>query len=56
MKIYWWQAGIHIEPECKNDRDFRRYITSSLDGIEVKLQIPRRPERGVNTGDKQSVV
>lgn len=40
MKIFWWQAGLHIEPESKEERtalclllDSTRFTSIAADGL-----------------------
>ena len=38
MKVFWWQAGLHIEPENENDLD--KLLT--LEYLLVKLGVSGR--------------
>ena len=51
MKIYWWQAGLHIEPEADDERDFLVKLTDMLDRTDFSFQIPSSPVDTVNAVD-----
>jgi hypothetical protein len=29
MRVYWWQGGVHIEPETDSERDTLHVLTDS---------------------------
>lgn len=29
MRIFWWQAGLHMEPENQEDLDMLKYLMSN---------------------------
>ena len=35
MKVYWWQGGVHIEPESTKEREALLIIIESLNLIDV---------------------
>jgi hypothetical protein len=38
MKIYWWQGGLHFEPENNDDRDALMCLWSAEKIIPLKAQ------------------
>ena len=55
MKMYWWQHGLHIEPESKEEMQKLVVFADVLDGVRVYHQVPSGPVGGVKTGNKQTV-
>ena len=57
MRIYWWQAGVHIDPGTDEERKALGVLVRSLDTLDlVKDSLTSRPVRGVETGNKEEVV
>ena len=56
MKIYWWQDGIHIEPESAKERVALCNLTELLNLVQIGHGIERSPIGTVETGDQQSVI
>lgn len=56
MKIYWWQAGVHIEPESDADRNTLVGFVNFLKVAQVEHQVPGGPIITVKAGDKNPVV
>ena len=55
MKMYWWQHGLHIEPESKEEMQKLVVFADVLDGVRVYHQVPSGPVGGVKTGNKKTV-
>ena len=56
MKVYWWQGGIHIEPESAKEREALFYLTERLKLVQIGHGIEKSPFGTVETGDQQSVI
>ena len=56
MKIYWWQGGVHIEPESAKEREALCKFTELLDVVRVCDGVERSPIGAVETGNQQSVI
>ena len=56
MKAYWWQDGVQIEPESKNQKAVLRILVRVLHFIGVKKEVFSGPVFTVETSDKQPVV
>ena len=35
MRIFWWQGGLHIEPETNDERRWLGQATKILESLEV---------------------
>lgn len=46
MKIYWWQGGIHLEPESGEDRDALMRLWNA-----ERVQPAPSPTRSGSTGE-----
>lgn len=58
MKVFWWQGGVHIEPENDEDRVALLAITAVLpwNGIRVGNEVPTGPAGSVKLSDEKAVV
>ena len=54
MKMYWWQEGLHIDPESEKDRGLLLLIWKALCLIQINHRVPGG--RVAHTGDQQFVV
>jgi len=54
MNIFWWQTGLHIEPENKKEWEALLLLSTSLNLIDVSQSFPGSPV--ANSGNQQSVV
>ena len=43
MRVYWWQAGLHIEPENERDRERLGAIEATLRALDG-LSVSDRPK------------
>jgi hypothetical protein len=56
VKAYWWQNGVQIEPESKNQKAVLRALVRFLHFIGIKKEVFSGPVFTVEAGDEQSVV
>ena len=56
MKAYWWQGGVHIEPESDADRDTLVTFVNFLNVVRVEHQIPGGPIVAIKTGNEQPII
>ena len=49
MKVYWWQRGVHLDPESREERSALYAITESLKQFKSLKVIHLRDK--VRTGD-----
>ena len=54
MKVYWWQAGLHFEPENEDDSMTLSNLAEFLKIIDIKHSIPASPV--ANQSDQNPVV
>ena len=54
MKVYWWQGGVHVEPENDKDRAALMALTAHLpgNGVRVGGEAVTGPVSPVELGDK----
>ena len=38
MKVYWWQGGLHLEPENDEERKALQRITQDLKLIDLRTK------------------
>ena len=43
MKIFWWQGGVHIDPENQEEREALIVLLDNLKILDVKEIIPTPP-------------
>jgi hypothetical protein len=43
MKVFWWQAGLHFEPESEEDSSALSVLAMSLNLVQVTEQINTSP-------------
>ena len=55
MKVYWWQAGLHFEPESELDSVALTVLAKSLNLVDVDEQIVTGPIVG-NLGHEKPVL
>jgi hypothetical protein len=46
MKMFWWQGGLHIAPETKEESGALEIVANALHGIDVNERIPSGPIEG----------
>jgi len=42
MQIYWWNGGLHVEPETDAERDAREVIANNVNRHAPEDMLPRR--------------
>jgi hypothetical protein len=55
MRIFWWQAGLHVEPESDHERTALLVLSESLNISGIKKQIVESPISIVEGNDQQAV-
>lgn len=40
MKAFWWQGGVHLEPDNEEEREVLRGFVKMLDLVEVHRKLP----------------
>lgn len=53
MKVFWWQTGLHIEPENKKEFQALLTLSESLNLVDVGQRVPGCPV--ANSGNQQSI-
>ena len=38
MRVFWWQAGVHVEPENDEEREALQVLVDSLDVFDSRLE------------------
>jgi hypothetical protein len=56
MKVYWWQAGLHFEPESESDSTALTVLSKSLKLIQIDEEIVAGPIGSTDLGNEESVV
>lgn len=56
MKVYWWQGGLHLEPESQEEREALHLLTSRLNFIDLREEVPSGPVGPVKGIDQNSVI
>ena len=56
MRIYWWNNGLHVEPQTDAERDALATLTKSLDLADIGHDVPTGPTSAVDLNHKQAVV
>jgi hypothetical protein len=55
MKLYWWQNGLHLEPESKKEFDALGVLMKELHFLNIDQDFVACPVNG-DLADEQSVV
>jgi hypothetical protein len=56
MKIYWWQGGLHAEPESDQDRQALTALIGVLDRVRIGDEAHTGPIGAIQTNNKQPVI
>jgi len=56
MKVFWWQAGLHFEPESEEDSIALSVLAKSLHLTDVDKGLVGGPIGSANLSDDKSVV
>jgi hypothetical protein len=54
MKVYWWQGGLHLQPENEKESEALGLLTDSLNLVNVDHGVPRGPD--THRGNEDSIV
>jgi hypothetical protein len=54
MKVFWWQGGLHLQPDDEKESEALGTLAESLNFINIDHSIPRGPS--VNRGNENSVI
>ncbi len=55
MKVFWWQGGLHLEPESGEEAKALESIVTGLHVVDINQSVPSGPIEA-NLGDKNSVI
>ena len=55
MKVYWWQSGLHLQPEDRAEDEALILLVDKLKLARVDHKIPTGPVQA-NLGNKDSIV
>jgi hypothetical protein len=55
MKVFWWQGGLHLEPENKNEAQALVTVIESLNFIDIDQSSATSPLEGLLAGIKDMV-
>ena len=56
MKVYWWQGGVHIEPESQEEREALYFLTNKLNLVNLSHEIPAGPVGPIKGINQEPVV
>lgn len=56
MRTYWWQGGVHIDPETDDNWDFLLKVINSLECTDLISKIPSSPVVIVDADDQDPVI
>ena len=51
MKAFWWQGGVHIEPESEEERKSLYAITKNLGLVDLRPEPVSGPTNSVQLDD-----
>ena len=54
MEVYWWQGGVHIHPESKEERKSLYVLTEALNITRTKKKASTGPI--TQSSDQESVI
>jgi hypothetical protein len=52
MKVFWWQAGLHIQPEDKKEAELLVGFVESLKFVDINQGVPTGPIDGIKLSDQ----
>ena len=56
MKVYWWNGGLHVEPEDDTERTALGVVVDSLNVVEFDQEVLPRPVGVIDPRDEHPVV
>ena len=51
MQVYWWQGGVHVEPESDDERAALFTLAETLNLTDVSQEVDTGPVATIQTGD-----
>lgn len=55
MKVFWWQGGLHLEPETSSETSALQTLWSGLSRVEVDHGVLGGPVTAIPVHDQQPV-
>ena len=55
MKVYWWQGGLHLEPESRSEAEALDLVASNLHAVQINEGAATGPVLG-NLCDQKPIV
>ena len=52
MKIFWWQGGLHVEPENDDERKALLTLSNTLDGVDLGQELLSGPSNAIDGNDQ----
>jgi len=46
MKVFWWQAGLHLEPESSIESESLKVLADNLKLVDISQNTPTGPING----------
>lgn len=56
IRVFWWQGGLHIEPQTDEQRALLVGLWKMLDGVRVDHEVHTGPICAVERRDEQPVI
>ncbi len=56
MRVFWWQGGVHIEPETDEQRTLLVGLLAALDAVRIGHEVVPSGIRAIEFTDQQPVV
>ena len=56
MRIYWWQGGLHIEPESNSDTELLVVGYDLLHCLRIGHEVVSSPTGSIQGGYKEPVI
>jgi hypothetical protein len=44
MKVFWWQGGLHLEPELSTESEALKVLTDNLKLVDISQDVPTGPQ------------
>jgi hypothetical protein len=54
MRVYWWQGGLHLQPDNEKESEALGVLVESLNFIDIDHGFPRGPR--ADSGNENSVI
>ena len=56
IRVFWWQGGVHIEPQTDEHRAMLVSLCEALQSVRVDHSVHAGPVRAVHAHDQQSII